>query len=58
MRFLIKATYFGKVHEHKIEGESERHAINKLYGILGSKNGLKRSMIKIEEVKLDGSESK
>ncbi len=57
-KFIIKAIYFGKIHEHRIEGHSEAHAINKFYGILGSKNRLTRSKIKILEVKTDGTESK
>ena len=35
----------------EIESSSEKNAIEKVYSLMGSKHGLKRNMIKIDEVK-------
>lgn len=35
-----------------VEGNSEKSAIERLFSLMGSKHGLKRSLIKIEGVKL------
>ncbi|MEM0356609.1 MAG: hypothetical protein QXD03_00485 [Candidatus Anstonellales archaeon] len=53
-KFEIVARYFGIEHRHEIEAKSKAHALNILYGRLGSKNGLSRDMIKILEVKMHG----
>jgi len=35
-----------------IESQSEKNAIEKIYSLMGSKHGLKRSFIRIDEVKV------
>jgi len=34
-----------------VESENEKNAINKVYSLMGSEHGLKRDLIKIDEVK-------
>jgi large subunit ribosomal protein LX len=34
-----------------VESESEKNAVNKVYSLMGSEHGLKRDLIKIDEVK-------
>lgn len=53
-KYKIIAEYFGSKHEHVIEAKSEAHALNILYGRLGSRNGLSRNKIRILEVKPNG----
>lgn len=50
-KYKIVAEYFGSRHEHLIEAKSEAHALNILYGRLGSRNRLTRNRIHIIEVK-------
>ncbi len=40
----------------EIEAKSEEHAKDKVYALFGSHNGLKRTKIKIKEVKKLGEE--
>lgn len=55
MRFVFE----GKVNMGKewrkfrkeVEGKSKGHALQKLYGLFGSLNGLKRSQVKVENIK-------
>ncbi len=37
-----------------IESDSEKNAIEKAYSLLGSKQGVKRNLVRIEEVKALG----
>jgi large subunit ribosomal protein LX len=34
-----------------VESQNEKNAVNKVYSLMGSEHGLKRSLIKIDEVK-------
>jgi len=34
-----------------VESQNEKNAVNKVYSLMGSQHGLKRSLIKIDEVK-------
>ena len=33
-----------------VESQNEKNAVNKVYSLMGSQHGLKRSLIKIDEV--------
>lgn len=35
-----------------VESSNEKNALNKVYSLMGSEHGLKRSLIKIDEVKV------
>ncbi len=37
-----------------IESNNEKNAVEKIYSLLGSKQGVKRNLVKIEEVKALG----
>ncbi|MFA5050418.1 MAG: 50S ribosomal protein L18Ae [Candidatus Micrarchaeia archaeon] len=39
-----------RVFEKEIDAQSEKHAKENIYAVFGSKNGLKRTNIKIERV--------
>jgi len=47
---LIGKTWlpFSKV----VESQNETNAVNKVYSLMGSKHGLKRGLIRIDEVKI------
>ncbi len=55
---MLKFRFKGKVRIGKeefsftkeVEGKSEKHALDVLYSLFGSKNGVKRTKIKVEEV--------
>jgi len=51
-KFKVKNSWqsFSKV----IESNSEKNAVEKAYSLLGSKQGVKRNLVKIEEVKALG----
>jgi len=56
--FEIKGRYKGGVvgktwlpFSKVVESENEKNAINKVYSLMGSEHGLKRDLIKIDEVK-------
>ena len=34
-----------------VESQNEKNAVNKVYSLIGSEHGLKRGLIKIDEVK-------
>lgn len=34
-----------------VESQNEKNAVNKVYSLMGSEHGLKRGLIKIDEVK-------
>ena len=34
-----------------VESQNEKNAVNKVYSLMGSQHGLKRGLIKIDEVK-------
>ena len=34
-----------------VESQNEKNAVNKVYSLMGSEHGLKRDLIKIDEVK-------
>ena len=57
-KFEIKGRYKGGLvgktwlpFSKAVESESEKNAINKVYSLMGSEHGLKRDLIKIDEVK-------
>ena len=51
-KFKVRNSWqsFSKV----IESNSEKNATEKIYSLLGSKQGVKRNLVKIEEVKALG----
>jgi len=51
-KFKVKNSWqsFSKV----IESNSEKNAVEKTYSLLGSKQGVKRNLVRIEEVKALG----
>ncbi|HPE62899.1 MAG TPA: 50S ribosomal protein L18Ae [Methanothrix sp.] len=51
-KFKVRNSWqsFSKV----IESNNEKNAVEKIYSLLGSKQGVKRNLVKIEEVKALG----
>ncbi|MGC9514510.1 50S ribosomal protein L18Ae [Methanocrinis sp.] len=51
-KFKVKSSWqsFSKV----VESNSEKNAVEKTYSLLGSKQGVKRNLVRIEEVKALG----
>lgn len=51
-KFRVRDSWqsFSKV----IESQNEKNAVEKMYSLLGSKQGVKRNLVRIEEVKALG----